>query len=134
MFSPLEQFELFALWSNAILVFFHLTACFNLAVFYFVFFVLSLFVLYYMLPVRFILDTRFIAFNYLMNLAVFCRSILFSALNDLYFTRQYFVVFYAVFFFLISSNLIGLLPFAFTVTSQIILTFGLSFFLFFAAN
>jgi ATP synthase subunit 6 len=69
-----------------------------------------------------------------MNLAVFCRSILFSALNDLYFTRQYFVVFYAVFFFLISSNLIGLLPFAFTVTSQIILTFGLSFFLFFAAN
>jgi ATP synthase subunit 6 len=57
-----------------------------------------------------------------------------NALNNIFYVRQFFLLFYSVFFFILISNLIGLLPFAFTVTSQLVLTFGLSFFLFFGIN
>ena len=39
-----------------------------------------------------------------------------------------------LFFFLFVANLFGLIPYALTLTSQLVLTFGISFFLFFAIN
>lgn len=40
--------------------------------------------------------------------------------------KPYFPLFYTIFFFILFSNLIGLLPFSFTVTSHFAVTFGLS--------
>lgn len=40
---------------------------------------------------------------------------------------SYFPVFFWIFFFIVFSNLIGLVPFSFTLTSQIILTFVIAF-------
>jgi F-type H+-transporting ATPase subunit a len=40
--------------------------------------------------------------------------------------KLYFPLFYTIFFFILFSNLIGLLPFSFTVTSHFAVTFGLA--------
>mmetsp|Transcript_25936 Transcript_25936/g.79837 ORF Transcript_25936/g.79837 Transcript_25936/m.79837 type:complete len:257 (-) Transcript_25936:309-1079(-) len=46
----------------------------------------------------------------------------------------YFPYFFSIFFFILVSNLIGLIPYSFTITSQLIVTFSLAFFLFLGIN
>jgi F-type H+-transporting ATPase subunit a len=86
------------------------------------------------IPNKLVYATRNFVIEVITQLSLFSHSMLKNSLNNAYFTRQYFVVFFSVFIFVLGANLIGLLPFAFTLTSQIIITFGLSFFLFFGAN
>ncbi len=132
--SPLEQFESFVISFLLPANFSFFTAFLNFAVFYFLFFLVLVVSYFYLQPVRFVFLSKSIFLDLLNDLHVFVRNILVSAIADLYFVRSYFSVFFTVFFFVLMSNLIGLLPFAFTLTSQIVLTFGLSFALFFAAN
>lgn len=44
--------------------------------------------------------------------------------------RKYFPLIFTTFLFLLSANLIGMIPYSFTATSHIVVTFGLSFALF----
>jgi ATP synthase subunit 6 len=133
IFSPLEQFEVFSFWPSSF-GFSYLAAFFNLAAVYFVFFFALTAIYFFSQPNRFVFAPKFLFLEILNSLASFVRGILIGSLGDVYFTRQYFSIFFSVFFFVLGANIVGLLPFAFTLTSQIVLTFGLSFFLFFAAN
>lgn len=47
---------------------------------------------------------------------------------------QYFPALFCIFFFLLFSNLLGMIPFGFTITSHIIVTFGLAFTFFVGIN
>jgi len=134
-FSPLEQFESFA--TPTYNVFFAPNSGFDFFPFpalYFIFFLYIVILSYYFVPNKLVYTTKFFAINIGTTFAIFARNMLQNSINSLYFTRQYFVVFFCVFIFVLGANLIGLIPFHFTITSQIIITFGLSFFIFFAAN
>jgi len=48
--------------------------------------------------------------------------------------QLFFPLFFSIFFFIICVNLIGLIPYSFTLTSHIIVTFSLSFFFFVGIN
>lgn len=48
--------------------------------------------------------------------------------------EAYFPYLFSLFFFILLSNLIGLIPYSFTITSQLIVTFSLAFFLFLGIN
>lgn len=47
---------------------------------------------------------------------------------------KYFPALFSIFFFLLFSNLLGMIPFGFTITSHIVVTFGLAATFFFAIN
>lgn len=47
---------------------------------------------------------------------------------------QYFPALFCIFFFILFSNLLGMIPFAFTITSHIIVTFGLALTFFIGIN
>ncbi len=47
---------------------------------------------------------------------------------------QYFPALFCIFFFLLFSNLLGMIPFGFTITSHIIITFGLALLFFVGIN
>jgi ATP synthase subunit 6 len=46
----------------------------------------------------------------------------------------YFPILFSIFFFIVSLNLIGLIPYSFTLTSHLIVTFSLALFIFIALN
>jgi len=48
--------------------------------------------------------------------------------------KPFFPLFFSIFFFVINVNLIGLIPYSFTLTSHIIVTFSLSLFFFIGIN
>jgi ATP synthase subunit 6 len=63
---------------------------------------------------------------------VFAKSLISENMGTKYF--KYFVYIYVLFFFLLLANLLGMIPYSFTVTSHLIFTFTLSFSTFFAIN
>ena len=63
---------------------------------------------------------------------LFAKSLISENLGAKYF--KYFVYIYLLFFFLLLSNLIGMIPYSFTITSHLIFTFTLSFSTFLGLN
>jgi len=48
--------------------------------------------------------------------------------------QKFFPIIFSIFFFVVSLNLIGLIPYSFTLTSHLIVTFALALFIFIALN
>jgi ATP synthase subunit 6 len=133
LYSPLEQFEIFPLFSiNFGFFYFSIT---NQTVILFVTFLVT-FVLFYSVlkPFNnslFIIPTRWqqiFEFLYTFILSIVLNNIRGDR------SQNYFPLVFFIFVFLSSINLIGLVPYTFTVTSQFIVTFCLSLTVFIGIN
>lgn len=118
IYSPFEQFQIIEFFSYSTNFIFS-NALFTL---------ISIFSLYLIYSII-IVSTRKQKFNYFMfyfsQIYLFVYSTLMSYLGKRYF-KIYFPFFFYVFLFLFVSNLTGLLPYSFTLTSHFVITFGLS--------
>jgi ATP synthase subunit 6 len=66
------------------------------------------------------------------QLLLFIKNLINSNIGS--FFLRYFVVIFSVFIFILLMNLFGMVPYSFTVTSHLIVTFFISFLCFFAIN
>jgi len=136
-FSPLEQFEIVSFihlffFSN-ILGFFDFSVTNQAVVIFLVFLLSSFFYLsllnpkthtLYMIPTRF---QVFIELLYKIVLAILMSNVGKEG-------QVYFPLVFTLFFYILSFNLIGLIPYSFTITSHIIVTLSLSLFFFIGIN
>lgn len=126
MFSPLEQFQVVKL--IPFYVFFD-----------FSFSNVSLYLVYFFFLIIFLILCFFFNKRYLSNNWGFFLEGLFDLVkvfpkNVGINGERYVPLFFALFFFLLGSNLFGLVPYSFTTTSQLALSFGLAISLFIILN
>lgn len=118
IFSPFEQFQIVELYTYST----------NFIVSNAIFVLITIFSIYTLFTI-FSLYTKKQTFNFFMiyfkELYLFFYGNLKSYLGKKYF-KVYFPFFFYVFLFIFVSNLTGLLPYSFTLTSHFIITFGLS--------
>lgn len=127
LFQPLEQFEIFIIPNLVLSVFSHivfLSPFFTNSIFYLL---LILGSLYFFLRVAKYRRRIFISNSWELLIEKLYFIVLFAieeqaGLSGLYF----FPIFFSIFVFVLISNLIGLTPYGFTITSFIIKTFSLS--------
>ena len=128
MFTPLEQFEIINIIPISI---FGLNISFtNSTLIVFVIFFLMYTLLFFVKQKDNIVPNRWQLI--VEKIFVFVKSLISENIGTKYF--KYFVYIYVLFFFLLLANLIGMIPYSFTVTSHLIFTFTLSFSTFFAIN
>lgn len=120
MFSPLEQFE--------ILPIFRLQFIFTNASL--ILFILLIYVLIYRyIPGKFV-PTRFQQFfEVIYNITI---ELTYSSIGKI--GKHFVSLIFVLFFFLLICNLIGMVPYSFTVTSHLIITFSLSFTIYIGFN
>jgi ATP synthase subunit 6 len=128
MFTPLEQFEII----NIIpLSFFGFNISITNSTFLvFVIFSLMFTLLFFVKQKDTIVPNRWQLI--IEKIFIFAKSLISENMGTKYF--KYFVYIYVLFFFLLLANLLGMIPYSFTVTSHLIFTFTLSFSTFFAIN
>lgn len=123
IFSPLEQFEIVLLKPGLLSGlddFFIIT---NVSVFIIFIFFVYLYILYFSVFKTYIIPSKlqsFVEFVYSFIFSILKQQVGFSG-------RFYFPLLFLIFFFVLLSNLIGLFPLSFTVTSHIFVTFFLAF-------
>ena len=133
-FSPLEQFQVYkyTFKSNSFLSYFNFDVVFNNAnifILCIIFFVLVYsFKIYFFTKISF--NNTFI--NVVESLYKFIYTIVKSHLSKE--GLKYFPFIFFVFIFTALCNLIGLIPYSFTLTSHFLFTFGLSFIVFVGIN
>jgi ATP synthase subunit 6 len=125
IYSPLDQFEVikynsFGLFNSVIFIFITLF-----------FIVLSQLLTYQQRPFLWTLNHRWGLFFDFINKQL--MIIVIQNLNIII-GQRYFVWLYVFFILITSWNIIGMIPYSFTITSHIVVTFGLSFFFFFGIN
>lgn len=127
-FSPLEQFEIYPLITIKFLFFdFSLT---NLVVFkiflvcliYFIFYIFSNYMRIFPKIWQFIL----------VKLLFFVQDLIVENVNK--YNKIYFYPIFCIFLFILLSNLLGMIPFTFAITSHFTITFFLSISIFFYLN
>lgn len=124
IFDPLDQFDVFSFSSGIALT--------NLIFFFF--FLLLLFVL----PLHLTNNLEFAKKNW--TFFTLLRIQLFSFVENIananiLLPKQFFIViYYFAFLFILGANIIGLIPFSFTITSSFIITFAFSLILFLIIN
>jgi ATP synthase subunit 6 len=120
--SPLEQFEV---------SYFFNCLYFNLnTVSFFLFIILVLYCLFLNINL-YKKDYIFITF-FLFSLVQFVAGLIYSNLGK--YGEKYFSFLLTIFLFILFSNLVGMIPYAFTITSHIIVTISLSFIGFLGLN
>jgi F-type H+-transporting ATPase subunit a len=122
IYSPFEQFELqwyqykvfdvFFFFNDTLLIGFFLIFFFQFVYF---FFNLKMNYFFFFSFVRMIFESTY----------VFMYNTIFSYLSEK--TKFYFPFLYYLFLFICLSNLIGMIPYSFTITSHLIITFSLAF-------
>jgi ATP synthase subunit 6 len=128
MFTPLEQFEIINIIPLSI---FGLNISItNSTLLVFVIFSLMYTLLFFVKQKDNIVPNRWQLI--IEKVFVFAKSLISENMGTKYF--KYFVYIYVLFFFLLLANLLGMIPYSFTVTSHLIFTFTLSFSTFFAIN
>lgn len=128
MFTPLEQFEIINIIPLSI---FGLNISItNSTLLVFVIFSLMYTLLFFVKQKDNIVPNRWQLI--VEKIFVFAKSLISENMGTKYF--KYFVYIYVLFFFLLLANLLGMIPYSFTVTSHLIFTFTLSFSTFFAIN
>lgn len=133
VFSPLEQFKclpVFTVWlgSFPIVVFSNVAVIFFLG--FFLFSILFFFLFNSKKKNLYVVPTKFqfiIESCYLIVYGLIDANIGSSGKN-------YFPYIFTIFFFVVFTNVIGLVPYSFTITSHIIVTFSLAICLFVGAN
>ena len=122
IYSPFEQFEL-QLYS---IKFFDYSFFFNDTIF------ISFFLIFFFQFCFFFLNLKinyFFLFSFIRTIFestyVFMYNTIFSYLSEK--TKFYFPFLYYLFLFICLSNLIGLIPYSFTITSHLVVTFSLAF-------
>lgn len=133
IFSPLQQFEILPL-VNVYFGIFDFSITNSLLIILFTFFILF-FYSYFILNLKnyslfFIFDKWQSIFSdfYVLIIGLVIDNI------GLKVGSKYFPLVFSIFLFILSLNVIGLVPYSFTVTSHFIVTFAFSFFLFFGIN
>jgi ATP synthase subunit 6 len=132
-FSPLEQFEILPLLSIRISFLDFSITNQTIMLVLIVFFLISIFfvILKQSTNSLFVVPHRFqivLEFLYSMILGIVVDNI--SGKK----AQLFFPLIFTIFFFISSMNLIGLIPYSFTVTSHFIVTFSISFFIFIGMN
>jgi F-type H+-transporting ATPase subunit a len=136
-FSPLEQFEIVPFinlkFYSSLLGFFDFSIT-NQTFVIFLVIILSIFFYSSLLSPKtytlYIIPTRFQVFIELLYKIIL--SIVISNVGKE--GQIYFPLIFAIFFYILSFNLIGLIPYSFTITSHIIVTLSLSLFFFIGIN
>lgn len=123
IFSPLEQFDLFPLLNTPLLVFTNMGVTLFLVLIFYCFYI-NLFNKGNLIPTR--IQTFFeLIYNTVFGLA-------FSNIGN----RGFYVfpLIFVTFVFILFYNLIGMIPYSFTITSHLIVTFALALMLFIGLN
>jgi len=128
MFTPLEQFEIIKLIPLHIGGFnfsFTNSSLIIIIIFSFIYITLN-----FIVQKSTIIPNRWQLL--LEKIFIFAKNLISENIGTKYF--QYFIYIYILFFFLLLANLIGMIPYSFTITSHLIFTFTLSFSTFLAIN
>lgn len=132
MLSPLEQFQILSLLSFKILIFdFSITNLFIMSFIVFTFFYFLI-----LFSTAGISYTNILPFFLVPNNWQTFVEINFELVSQLLFDnlnivgQKYFLFVALIFYFILFGNLLGLIPYSFTVTSHLIITFTLSFSIF----
>jgi F-type H+-transporting ATPase subunit a len=134
--SPLEQFELISLLPITFLIFdFSIT---NLLIINMIVLIFFIFVVYFLCLNTSDLNNK--SFNVVPNSWQVFVETLYDVVSQLLFDNinlegeKYFPYISMIFLYILFSNLIGLIPYSFTATSHIVITFTLSFSIFIGVN
>lgn len=120
--SPLEQFEISYFYNS---LFFNITT-----VSIFLFIIFSMYLL--LLNINFYKkDYMFVNF-FLFNLVQFVAGLIYTNVGK--YGEKFLIFLSNIFLFILFSNLVGMIPYAFTITSHIIITISLSFIGFIGLN
>lgn len=133
IYSPIEQFDILPLVDFYFgILDFSITN--QTIVLFVIFFIVSLFLFISFKPT----DSTLFVIPHRSQVAL---EIIYQAILSMVVTNigkskgpSFFPLFFALFFFIICINVIGLIPYSFTLTSHIIVTFSLSLFFFIGAN
>lgn len=132
IFSPLDQFEILPLFSlNFGFVDFTLTNV-NVMLGLIFFFFVSL---YYLMinfrdsTISIQLNNWLVVFNIVYNLV---KDLVLNNIG--YKGAKFFPLIFCIFVYIVSLNLIGLIPYSYTITSHLMVTFALAFFIFIGIN
>lgn len=127
MFSPLDQFEIFSIHKNNVESLTFTNSAFFIILIFFLFNLLFKFSLHK--------HTSIFANNYnyfLFRLFSFVKELVKENLGTKY--MVFFPLIFFLFNFILFSNMVGMVPYSFTVTSHIMVTFTLSFAFFWGIN
>ena len=123
--SPLEQFEIIVVYPFSLFSFIDISITNSTVYLFFSFFFSFLFLNFSSKNVK-LIPNRFQYILEIIYLFIFDILVKQASLKS----QNFFPLIFTIFFFVLMSNVIGLTPFAFTPTSQIILTFTVAFSLF----
>jgi len=127
-YSPLEQFELINIIPlNLHNFYFSIT---NSTLFVLIIFILATLLLYFFSTICLIISRKI--FLMINNFFVFSRMLIVENIGKQYLNYIYLIFF--LFLFLFLSNILGMIPYAFTVTSQFIFTFSIALIFFFGVT
>lgn len=126
--SPLEQFEIIKIFT--LNVFGYDISLTNSALIVFLIFCVIFLWHFFILLSSQVVPTKF---GFILeNIYLFVKNLILENIGAKFF--RYFLYIYMLFLLLIFSNLVGMVPYSFTVTSHLIFTFGLSCATFLAIN
>ena len=131
-FSPLDQFEILPIFSLNFGIFdFSITNA-TFILFLIFFFTVSLFFL--------IVNTKSYSLSLVSNNWQIIFNIIYSLVKNLVNDNidekgvRFFPLIFCIFFFIVGLNVIGLIPYSYTITSHLIVTFAFSTFIFIGIN
>jgi ATP synthase subunit 6 len=125
--SPLEQFEIIPLFSILFLKNFVFT---NSSFFLLLAVIILLLFFYFTVVYSTLIPNRW---QIIVEMGYdFIQNMLYEAVQEK--GNKFFPIIFAMFFFILSCNLLGMVPYTFTVTSHIIFTFGLGMIIFLGIN
>jgi ATP synthase subunit 6 len=127
IYSPLEQFEIIPLFSVLFLKKFVFT---NSSFFLLLAVIILLLFFYFTVVYSTLIPNRW---QIIIEMGYdFIQNMLYEAVQEK--GNRFFPIIFAMFFFILSCNLLGMVPYTFTVTSHIIFTFGLGMIIFLGIN
>lgn len=126
-YSPLEQFEIIPIFSSVLPVKLSIT---NSFFFLIITVTITLFYFYLTTYKSTLIPNRWQSITEMTY--EFIQNMLYESLNEK--GNQFFPIIFTTFIFVFSCNLLGMVPYTFTVTSHIIFTFGLGMIIFIGIN
>lgn len=120
--SPLEQFEILYYFEAFYVNFTNITLYLGVIILFYLFF----------LNINFYKKDHLMMIFFLVQIIQFVSNLIYSNVGK--YGEKFLIFLSNIFLFILFSNLIGMIPFAFTITSHIIITISLSFIAFIGLN